>query len=49
MPAMLSSLPLWTGKQTPLQPVALGLPSIDNGVYGTEKILLKTQVSEDFV
>ena len=25
-----------------------GLPNIDNGAYGTENLLLKTQVSEDF-
>jgi hypothetical protein len=26
----------------------LGPPSIENGAHGTEKCLLKTQVSEDF-
>ena len=25
-----------------------GLPSNENGAHGTEKLLLKTQVSEDF-
>jgi hypothetical protein len=27
--------------------VPLGLPSIDNGAHGTEKLLLRTQVSKD--
>jgi hypothetical protein len=26
----------------------LGPPSLDNGTHSTEKLLLKTQVSEDF-
>ena len=29
--------------------IPLGPPSIENGAHGTEKLLLKTQVSEDFV
>ena len=35
-------------KPTPLQLVPPGLPSIENGTHGTKKLLLKTQVSEDF-
>ena len=31
-----------------VQLVLLGPPSIDNGTHGTEKLMLKTQVSEDF-
>ena len=49
-PAILTSLlfqPLRTGKRTS-QPVPPGPPSIDNGAHGSEKLLLKTQVSEDF-
>ena len=37
-----------TGKQTSSQPVPPGLPSMETGAYGTEKLLLKTQVSEHF-
>ena len=33
---------------TSLQPVPPGLPIIENGAHGTEKLLLKTEVSEDF-
>jgi hypothetical protein len=33
---------------TPYQPVSTGLPSIDNGAHGTEMLLLKIQVSENF-
>ena len=29
-------------------PVAPGTPSIENGAHGTEKLLLKTHVSENF-
>ena len=37
-----------TEKRTPSQQVPPGLLSIDNGAHGTEKLLLKTQVGEDF-
>ena len=39
---------LWTEKQTLSQPVLLGLPSTDDGANGTKKLLLNTQVNEDF-
>ena len=33
---------------SPCIPNRRGLPSIENGAHGTEKLLLKTQESEDF-
>ena len=39
---------LRTKKWTPWQTVPPGPESIDNGAHGTEKLLLKIQVSEDF-
>ena len=51
MPATLTSLlsqPPWTGKGTLIYSFPLEPPSIDYGPHGTEKLLLKAQVSEDF-
>ena len=31
------------------QPVRMEPPSIDNGAHGTEKLLIKTQISEDCI
>ena len=50
-PVTLTSLllrPPSTGKRTPSQPVPLEPTSIENGAHGTEKLPLKTQVSENF-
>ena len=47
MPAVLTSLPFQpprTGKSTPPQSVLPSSPSIDNGAYGIENLLLKTQL-----
>ena len=51
MPATLKTLlsqTPQTRKRTSWQPVPLGLPSIENGAHDTEKLLLKSQVGEDF-
>ena len=36
------------GKRTSSQSVPPGPPGIDNGAHGTEKLLLNTQITEDF-
>ena len=44
----LLSQPPWTEKRTSLQPVPPGPPSIGNGAHAIDKLMLKTQLSEDF-
>ena len=42
------AIPSFKNQKTSLQPVPLGPPITENSADGTEELLLKTQVSEDF-